>query len=353
MCGLSFEGFELLQEAQRDLEKIKKLHIEGLDLDTLKIQRDISSSEILTIEKEIMEEGIVFEGELGRSFREYLSTLMPVEIPEKNEPRKPKTKKKTTVFRVLKYAFVASIMVAMLGTALMFYLEIKGESEAKKEFFALRDKKNSLETYYADAQIKTGEILPEYQQMHIQNPDMQGWLSIEYTNVDYPVMFREDDNDYYLSRNFQGEPDVNGMLILDKRCDPTGNGINMLIHGHNMKSGMMFGALRKYMDSGYLEDHKYINYDTLYDKHRFVIISVFISSVAAGETDNFRYYNYIDFDGKDAFDEYIKGVKEASLYDTGESANYGDKLITLSTCDYSITEGRLVIVGREIIDDKV
>ena len=190
------------------------------------------------------------------------------------------------------------------------------------------------------------EILPQFKKLVLDNPDFAGWLTIAGTSVDYPVMHRSDDNDYYLSHNFDGEEDVNGLLVLDKRCSMDGTDDNVLIHGHNMKSGFMFGALKNYKDYSYYEKHPTIRFCSLYQENTYDIIAVFLSSVDESEND-FRYYDFINIYNEAEFEAYINGIKAQSLYDIPYTAMYGDHLITLSTCDYSKRDGRLVVVGRK------
>lgn len=205
------------------------------------------------------------------------------------------------------------------------------------------------ETYPIYETTKEREILPQFEELHLKNADMVGWLSIPGTEIDYPVMYREDDNDYYLSHNFDKEKDRNGLLVLDKRCDPDEEVTHhYLIHGHNMHTGAMFGTLKYYEQQDYYKKHPTITYCSLYEENTYEIIAVFKSSVYNEETTDFQYYNYIQIDNEEQFQSYVTGVKDQSLYDTGVEAFWGDCLITLSTCEYSKENGRLVIVGRAI-----
>ncbi len=192
------------------------------------------------------------------------------------------------------------------------------------------------------------EILPRFKELHEENNDLAGWLTIEGTVIDYPVMYKEDDNDFYLSHNFEGKNDVSGLLVLDKRCRMDGSGMNMLIHGHHMRNGSMFGSLQKYEDESYYREHPVINFSTLYQERRYEIFAVFISSVYDDESDDIKFYDFIDIRTREEFNSYIRSALDDSLYDTGVRPYWGDKLISLSTCEYSKENGRLVIVGREI-----
>ena len=196
------------------------------------------------------------------------------------------------------------------------------------------------------AQPLPPERMEKYWQLYQRNNDFCGWLAIPETVVDYPVMHRDGDNDFYLSHNFDGEPDVNGLLVLDKRCSADGNEDHLLIHGHNMKSGFMFGALKNYKDPAYCAAHPTIRYDSLFNTREYEIFAVFLSSTNLADPQDFHYYDYIQIDSEESFDAYVSSVREQSLYPIDVSVEYGDDLLTLSTCDYTKDNGRLVIVAR-------
>lgn len=206
-----------------------------------------------------------------------------------------------------------------------------------------------------EADAETAEVLPvrrvvmpRYEALHERNADMVGWLRIPDTVIDYPVMYLENDNDFYLAHNFDKAEDVNGLLVLDKRCEPDASGINNLIHGHNMDSGAIFGTLYLYRDYSYYEAHSKIHFDTLYEERTYEIIAVFVSSVYNSNANEFAYYDYINIETEQEFNDYVQTAKDLSLYDTGKTATFGDELITLSTCEYSRANGRLVILGRRL-----
>ena len=106
----------------------------------------------------------------------------------------------------------------------------------------------------------------------------------------------------------------------------------------------MFAALHDYKKKDFFKAHPYISFDTIYEHYDYQILSVFITTADA---EGFAYHLYVDGD-MDAFTEYVAKCKELSLYDTGVNASYGDKLITLSTCEHNIDDGRLVVVAKRI-----
>ncbi len=181
--------------------------------------------------------------------------------------------------------------------------------------------------------------------LHKENPDCIGWIRIEGTMIDYPVMHRPSEESYYLHRDFYGEYSANGSLFLSEACDPETSD-NLVIYGHHMKSGKMFAALEKYKEPAFYEGHLEISFYTLYGKETYQIFSVFCTSVGTG--DGFPYYAFIKAGDMDEYREFVRNVKGLSLYDTGITADYGDKLLTLSTCEYSRKNGRFVAVAKKI-----
>lgn len=195
------------------------------------------------------------------------------------------------------------------------------------------------------------EVLPQYKELHELNNHMVGWIKIEDTPIDYPVLEVEGDNDYYLHKDFYGEYSKPGQIIFDYRCDYEKPSTNIILHGHRMTDKTMFGSLRDYSKKSYYEKHKYIQFDTIYEEGTYEIFAVFKSKVYNNIDVVFKYYNFIDADTKEEFDDYINNVKELALYDTGITPIFGDELLALSTCDYSRDNGRLVVVARKISPD--
>lgn len=196
------------------------------------------------------------------------------------------------------------------------------------------------------------EILVQYQELYEINNHLAGWLKIDGTVIDYPVLEVEGDNDYYLKRNFYGKTDKNGQLIFDFRCDFERPSTNIIIHGHRMSSGAMFGSLKNYKKKSYYEEHKYVQFDTLYDEGNYEIFAVFLSKHYNNVDDVFKYYNFIDAASEEEYNYFIENVKALSLYDTGITPVYGEELLTLSTCDYYTENGRLVVVARKLAPAK-
>ena len=183
--------------------------------------------------------------------------------------------------------------------------------------------------------------------LHEQNPDIIGWISIEDTRIDYPVMWTPQEPEYYLRRNFKKESSMAGTPFLDGNSI-MGTSQNYLIYGHNIKSGTMFHDLVRYDDQEFYKKHKIIRFDTLDGPGKYEIVSVMRTRIYNEDENVFKYYDYAYIDNAYTYDTYVQNVKAQSLYDTGVTPSYGEQLITLSTCEYSQEEGRYVVVARKI-----
>lgn len=197
----------------------------------------------------------------------------------------------------------------------------------------------------------TEDIVPQefqrYDALYEQNPDLFGWICIEGTKLNYPVMHTPDDPEHYLRRAFDGSYSVSGVPFLDGDSYP-GCG-NYIIYGHNMKNGTMFATLLDYTDEDFWQEHPVIQFDTVDAPGAYEVLAVFYAKRYTQEDTNvFRYYSYTDLTDEGCFHEYLQNVDAVSLYDTGVTAEYGDQLLTLTTCSYHTVDGRLVVVAKAV-----
>lgn len=183
-----------------------------------------------------------------------------------------------------------------------------------------------------------------FEALRALNSDFFGWLTIEGTGVDYPVMFTPDDPEYYLRRDFEGNPAQSGVPFLDGAW--TQDCGHYLLYGHNMDNGTMFAPILEYRDRAYFDEHPVIRFETEDGPAEYEIFAVFYSQVyPVGAENVFRYYYCTDLSTQEAFDSYVSQAKAASLYDTGVAASFGDTILTLSTCSYHTQEGRFVVTA--------
>ncbi len=189
-------------------------------------------------------------------------------------------------------------------------------------------------------------ILPEYAPLYLFNSDIVGWIQIEGTKIDYPVMQSPYEKDYYLKRDFDKQSNKHGCIYVRETCDVFTPSDNVTIYGHHMRDGSMFAALMKYRKQEFFEEHRYIRFDTLLERHTYEVIAVFKTSGYSDE--GFAYHRFENAADAEEFDAYVAKCKQLSFYDTGVDAQYVDKLITLSTCEYSLSNGRLVVVAKRV-----
>lgn len=195
--------------------------------------------------------------------------------------------------------------------------------------------------------VRLPDVLDEYKTLYQKNKKLIGWLKIDDTLIDYPVM-QTSDNEYYLDHNYNQEYDKNGSLFLDCNCTAYPQSTNLIIYGHHMKSGQMFGGLQKYAKESYAQKHSTIQFDTIYEKGTYQVMYVFRSQVYNENDIVFKYYQFIEANSEEEFNSYMREMEAVSLYDTGVTASFGDSILTLSTCDYSQEDGRFVVVAKKI-----
>ncbi len=185
-----------------------------------------------------------------------------------------------------------------------------------------------------------------YDVLYEQNHDLFGWVRIDETALNYPVMHTPDDPEHYLRRAFDGTYSASGVPFLDGECYE-GCG-NYIVYGHHMKNGSMFATLSDYADEAFWRAHPTVHFDTVAQPGEYQVLAAFYAKAhTVDETDVFRYYNYTDLTDEAVFDDYLRHVRAAALYDTGVTAEYGDQLLTLSTCSYHTADGRFVVVARQ------
>ncbi len=193
-------------------------------------------------------------------------------------------------------------------------------------------------------------MLSEYAELYEQNSDPVGWICIENTKINYPVMQSISEPNFYLKHGFDKGYTDYGCPYVGENCDVNKPSDNLIIYGHHMKNGSMFSDLKKFKKKDFWEEHNTFSFNTLYEKQTYEVIAVFKTVVYTDSASEFKYFQFSDAQTPEQFDEYITKCKEKALYDTGVSAEYGDKLITLSTCEYSNTNGRLVLVAKRVVD---
>lgn len=239
----------------------------------------------------------------------------------------------------------ASLCVAT-GCAVALGSYFLRNEKSEKDIDTLRTIKQQAETAapgdLEPIAISSREVMGTYQELFLQNPDLIGWLTIDGTKIDYPVMWTPEDPDYYSNKGFDKSESSNGLLFLDGDSNINEYGGNLIVYGHNMKNGSMFADLLKYESASFYREHSTIQFDTLYESRIYEIAAVAKSS----DVNEMPF----DFTGADqaTAEKAIERMQVNALYDTDTDMRFGDDFLTLSTCDYEEEDGRLVIMARRI-----
>lgn len=258
-----------------------------------------------------------------------------------------------------------------IGMIIMVVLFVLGSFAGTMFYRQYTDAKSSASTFEElQEQIKNAESIPspeteqpttedsgnapaetdptafdKYRPLQEQNSDMVGWIFIEGTKINYPVMQTPDNPDYYLKRSFEKAWSDYGVPYVDEACT-VGTSNNLVIYGHNMKNGSMFNGLVQYKSKEFFEEHPVICFDTVDEPGQYQVIAAFRYNT---NNETFKYNKHSDMNEAE-FAEYVANCKSRSIYDTSVSAEYGDMLITLSTCEYTYTNGRFVVVAKKIVE---
>lgn len=178
------------------------------------------------------------------------------------------------------------------------------------------------------------------------NSDVIGWIKIDGTNIDYPIM---QNGDYYLHKDIYKNYSSHGTPYLAPFCNLKKSD-NLIIYGHHMKDNTMFSQLEKYKNYNFYLNHKYIKFFTIGDgktiENNYEVMIVF--KTIAYSDEGFRYYSYTDFQNYEDYEEFVENCRNLEFYYTGVVGTHQDKYITLSTCEYSQKNGRMVVVAKKV-----
>ena len=239
------------------------------------------------------------------------------------------------------YIFLIIMLVASLVTSISYIMINYKEDKKQNEVF---EKLENIITESNEEKKEQKKETINFKKLYELNNDFVGWLKIENTNISYPVMQTENSRkNYYLRKNFYKEYSQLGTPYIAEYCNIQTSD-NVIIYGHHIKNNQMFGELEKYKKKEFYKSHKIISFNTINEKANYEIVAVFNTVAYTG----FEYYKFVNSSSRQEFDTFIQKCKELSFYETKNTAKYGDKLITLSTCEYSNKDGRLVVVAKKI-----
>ena len=281
-----------------------------------------------------------------KKYEDKYSAITDTENTKTKTKKEKKVKtKKSKVKKFFRLIFILIILFAAIYYGINFS-KIKNIQNENKNLLNVEINKENLK----EGKNQVTERMLQVQALNKEYPDLKAWIEIKDTVINYPVMQRND-NSFYVNHNYKKEYSKWGSLFLDKDFDWSIPSSNLLIYGHNFSDGLMFADLLKYRDEEFYKNHQKIRFTTVEEDVEYDILAVFNSRVYyKSEKNVFRYYFFVDAQTEEEFDEYVNNAKKASIYKNDIEAEYGDQLLTLSTCDYSQEDGRFVVVARKIND---
>lgn len=254
----------------------------------------------------------------------------------KEQPQKTsvlsKRKKKNIIF-ISSWLLILFVIIIFVPKTLFQKLQTTSIYNTIKQVLIIQNNKQEIKS-------KTKEL-------YEQNNDFVGMLTIPGTTINYPVMYTK--SDYYLRRNFNKMPSVAGTLYIDKYNSLYPKDDNLIIYGHNMDDGTMFHDLLKYKDYNFYQEHPKFYFNNQENQDTYEVIAAFVSKVYKKTDDVFKYYKFYNANTKQELDDYVQNIKQLSIYETNVEAPFNSEFITLSTCDYTMENGRFVVIGKKII----
>lgn len=256
--------------------------------------------------------------------------------------RSKHSKKSNNKFKKIVLLLLIIIFIFCIGYICFYFYNTNKNKKDNKDIL------NEIEIDTTPVTEEKTEKMLKLEELQKENNEIIGWLEIEDTNINYPVL-QSINNEFYLTHNYKKEKSSTGSLFLDKDFDLVNGSSNYLIYGHRNKQGLMFEDLMKYKNEDFYKEHTKIKFTTNKEDSIYEIMAIFYSRVYYKSEQNvFRYYYFVNANSEQEYNDFVNNSKKVSIYDTGVNANYGDQLLTLSTCEYSQEDGRFVVVAKKI-----
>lgn len=256
---------------------------------------------------------------------------------------------------------IALLVLVILGAVSYLGIEAYKLYKQKEKYEALaqflmenttnnNQQKVEIENIMEQPQVIVTSRMEKVRELNKNNSDIVGWIEIPDTTINYPVL-KGTDNSYYLNHDYEKNFSALGSIFLDKDVDIEKPSTNLLMYGHRNKSNMMFEHVYKYRSEAFYKEHSNIRLTTLNSDSEYTIIGAMYAKSYEFNEDldgsAFKFYNFIEANNEEEFDNYINNIKSNSVYNIDETAKYGDQLITLCTCEYSQKNGRFIVVAKK------
>ncbi len=365
----TFDTFHEYRDAQEDLKKI----------DLINQELDIHDQEVALRLYNMLRDGqITFKSPIGEQFATHIADIVAAGSEDLLED-KAVAKEAAQKFQYQKVLGRLAAVLAVAFFGYFVYAEVAEVMHTRELERLARERQEAMqqaavtdetpttqeEPVEGDANTEPVEesnpfardqlidpatltVLPEYEEFLSQNPDLVGWLTIQGTKVDYPVVQKTEDNDYYLNHSFDGSEDSAGTIYVDYRSDIVNPTTNTMVYGHNMKNGTMFGSLKNYLQEDFFKEYRYIQFNTIYEHRLYQVVSVGLSEVAYQDENSYRYYNFIQANNMEEWQEFVDNVNSLAIYQSDVTLEPSEEILTLSTCNSYTEDGRLFIVAKRI-----
>ncbi|MCR5641159.1 MAG: class B sortase [Lachnospiraceae bacterium] len=364
----TFETYHEYRDAQEDLKKI----------DLINQELDIHDQEVAVRLYNMLREGqITFKSPIGEQFATHIADIVAAGSEDLLED-KAVVEEAASKFQYQKVLGRLAVVLAVAFFGYFVYAEVSDIMHTRELEQMAREAREKQEEQAGSAEAEdrladtntsigvekepdadpfarenpvdpsTLTVLPEYEEFLAQNPDLVGWLTIQGTNVDYPVVQKADDNEYYLNHSFDYSENSAGSIYVDYRSDIVNPNTNTMVYGHNMKNGTMFGSLKNYLEEDFFKEYRYIQFNTIYEHRLYQVVCVGLSDVAYQDEDSYRYYDFIQANNMEEWEAFVSNVESLAIYKSDITLAPEDEILTLSTCNSYTEDGRLFIVAKRI-----
>lgn len=297
---------------------------------------DIQSISLAAAQNDTDKEKTGEENTVPKKKRNFFTGLFPC----KGDPTSEKIRK--IIFLV---AFV--MLIATMVYLVRYFAEGWRQNQINNEAAAVWDSSDSM-------QKNADGIFIGFESLMAANSDIKAWLKVDGTNINNPV-YQTTNNDYYIDHNMNRQESRYGALFIDQNAiiGREKNNQNVVIYGHHMRDGTMFGPLKSYLQLDFYKQHSVIDFTTLYREGKYKVFAVFITN-ADPKDDNGSTFNYriTDFASEESFLSWIDEVRMRSIINTDVDVQGNDEILTLSTCTYEFHDARLVVMARRIRENE-
>lgn len=281
-----------------------------------------------------------------------------MENEKNNSGQTPENKDKlsrNTIVLIIVTAVLAVVLIGLLITIPILHNMMQTPTEPSTEPSTTTEPEPSASEEPSSEPAKEWVMMEHMAELYAQNPDITGWIKINDTKIDYPVMYTPDEEWKYLRLGFDEKFLMSGLPFVEEDCnmDPDEESKSLIIYAHNMGNGTAFGDLSDYKDKEFWEEHPYITFSTLYEERTYEVVAAFYDRVYYNYEEVFKFYQFIDPETADDYEEANAEYKAKAEYDTGIEVKDGDRLITLVTCSYHTTDGRFVVVARQVTEEEM